>query len=99
VGTDSDYVDAYFVLDTQTRNRTDFSNYDALKNSAAQLGVALKFERIYDVYKRYRFTWFDLAVAFVAVAPPLALGWRVLARIVRLRKTIGMISPPRQQSV
>jgi hypothetical protein len=94
VGTNSDYVDAYFVLDTQTRKHRDFPSYDALRNSAAQLGIPLKLERIYDVYKRYRFTWFDLAVALIAFLPPLVFGWLLLDRIVRLRKTIGNVLRP-----
>jgi hypothetical protein len=90
VGTDSDYVDEYFILDTLTRNRADFTSYDLLKKAAAQVRITLKLERIYDVYRRYRFTWFDVVIAFIAIAPPLAVGSLLLVRIVRLRKTMGV---------
>ena len=83
--TDAD-VDSYFVLDTQTSKRIDLLTYDALRDSAARLGIPLKLEHIYDVYKRYRFTWVDVAFASLAGIPPLVFGGLLLNRISRLGK-------------
>jgi hypothetical protein len=90
VGPDGD-VDTYFLLDTQTSKHTNFLSYDTLRNSAAQLGIPLKLEPVYDVYKRYRFTWVDLAFALLASIPPLVFGWLLLRQIARLRKSDGDI--------
>ena len=86
-GQNSSSVDAYFALDTQTGKRTVFSNYDELRAAAGQLGVSLKLEPIYNVYRRYRFTWFDVLAGFLLLAPPLVSAYFLFRWIARVRRT------------
>lgn len=75
----------YFFLNTQTGRHTDFPTEDALRTAASEIGITLKLEPIYDVYRRYRFTWFDALAAVLLFAPP-TIGIVLLIRsIVRLR--------------
>jgi hypothetical protein len=50
-------IDSYFLLDTRTRQRTDFPTYDALRDTASKLSIPLRLERIDVLYWRYRVTW------------------------------------------
>jgi hypothetical protein len=86
-GQSSPSIDRYFVLDTRTGKRTDFTTDTALRSAASMLGIELKLKPIFEVYRQYRFTWFDLAAALVMFLPPLlAVAW-FLRSIVRLRHT------------
>jgi hypothetical protein len=87
-GQDSISMDRYFAVDTRSGKATNFANEEALRVSASQLGVTLKLEPIFKVYRRYRFTWFDgLATALLFLPPAAAAGF-ILRSIIRLR-TIG----------
>jgi hypothetical protein len=86
-GQSSPSIDRYFVLDTRTGKRTDFTTDTALRSAASMLGIELKLKPIFEVYRQYRFTWFDLAAALFMFLPPvLAAAW-FLRSIVRLRHT------------
>ncbi len=89
---ESNDVDRYFLLDTQTGQRTDFANYDAMHNAVAHLGIQLNLERINVVYSRFRFTWFDVLVGVLLCLPPLSYLALLARQILRLRK-IGQLSP------
>lgn len=87
LGQESDQVDSYFLLNTETGKRMQFQNYDALHSRAEQLNINLNLEPIYTVYGRFRFSWFDVFTGLLFCIPPL-LGFALLiTRIVRLRRT------------
>jgi hypothetical protein len=92
LGTNSNPIDFYFVLDTQTGRKTVLPNYDALRNTANQLGIQSQLEPISVVYSRYRFTWFDVFVGVLFFVPPLIGFFLLTAWIVRLRGTRMLIS-------
>ena len=86
---DNPTLDRYFILDTRTGSRTDFTTDSALREAAAKLGVNLSLEPISKLYSRYRFTWFDIAAALLLVLPPM-IAVALLARsILRLRRLGG----------
>ena len=83
----SDEVDSYFVLDTRSGRHVALPTYDALRKSAQEAGVALKLEEIGTVYRRFRFTWFEVLVGILFAGPPI-LAFVFLARWVsRVRRT------------
>jgi hypothetical protein len=75
-------LNSYFLLDTRTGKRTNFTTYDTFAAAARRLGVEPKLEPIYTVYARYRFTWFEVFVGLLCAVPPLAglgiLRWWIL---------------------
>lgn len=79
-------LDRFFILDTRTGTRKDFTTEVALQEAVANLGIKLRLEPIAKVYGRYRFTWFDIVAAlFLGLPPAVAVGF--LARsIFRLRR-------------
>lgn len=80
-------VDSYFVLDTRTGKHVVVPSYDALQRAALAAGIALRLEDIGAVYRRYRFTWFDMLAGILFIGPPL-LAFVFLARwIIRVRRT------------
>lgn len=84
-GKDSSYVDSYFLLDTQTGERTQFQNYDALRTFATQLNVEPNLQPIYEVYSHYRFSWFDVFAGLLFCAAPIAGAFVLIRWIVRSR--------------
>lgn len=84
-GQDSSPLDRYFILNTQTGKHTDFPNEDELRVAASKLGMTLKLEPIFNIYHRYRFTWFDLAAAFLMIVPPIVAASFLLRSTVKLR--------------
>ena len=87
LGSNSDQLDGYFILDTQAGTRTDIPTLDALRLSAASLGIQLNLEPIETVYDHYRFTWFDVVSAFLLIVPPLIVAGLMVRWIVRLRRS------------
>jgi hypothetical protein len=87
-------IDSYFLLDTAARTRANFLNYDALTQAAQPLGIAPHLEPIYRVYKRYRFTWFDLSAIALALVPTLGIGFLIARRISRLRQLAPQTASP-----
>jgi len=85
LGQPSNDVDRYFLLDTQTGKRADFTNYDAIHIAASHLGVQLKLERIEVVYRRYRYTWFDVFVGLLLCVPPIVYAALLARQILKLR--------------
>jgi len=90
-------MDRYFLLDTRIGTRTDFATEDGLRTAASRLGIALKLEPIFEVYRRYRFTWFDTMAAILLFAPRIIVGGFLLRSILRLRgasiDSAGVVSP------
>jgi hypothetical protein len=90
----SQRVDSYFLLDTQTGKRTNFPDYQSLRAATEPLGIRLKLERITTVYSRYRFTWFDVFAVYLFCFPPLIAAIFLVRWIVRLRRLRGPSSQP-----
>ena len=86
IGQDSIAVDTYFDLDTAKGAITEFKSIEDLRQRASNEGVQINLRNFYDVYREYRFTWFDYcALATLLIVP--ALGFLFLARWVwRVRK-------------
>ncbi len=87
LGQDSNQVDCYFLLDTQTGRRTPFKTYDELRQRALQLNIQLNLQPIYSVYAKYRFSWFDVCAGLLFGVPPLVGFVVLIRRVVRLRRT------------
>jgi hypothetical protein len=84
-GQDVPTLNRYFLLDTRTGKHSDFATEVALRMAASELGITVKLEPIFNVYRRYRFTWFDAFAAALLFVPPI-IGIVLLIRsIVRLR--------------
>jgi hypothetical protein len=83
---DSQRVDSYFLLDTQTGKRINYSDYESLRVATEHLGVRLNLERIAAVYSKYRFTLFDVFAGLLFCLPPLVAAILVVRWIVRLRR-------------
>ena len=90
----SNQVDSYFVLNAQTGKRTTLQNYDALRNTALQLGTQLNLEPIQTVYSRYRFSWFDVFVGMIFCGPMIISFLMLVRWIIRLRRTRGLSAQP-----
>jgi hypothetical protein len=79
-------VDYYFLLDTGSHTRTNFPTYDALTQTAQAIGIHPNLEPLYRVYKRYRYTWFDLTALALFLVPVIGAGLLLIRRIWRLRQ-------------
>jgi hypothetical protein len=88
-------VDTYFILDTRTGKRSNFQSASALSAAAARLGIAPNLRPINEVYSEYRFTWFDVFVGILFIAPPLIAVGFLLRRIIRLREQEACSVPSR----
>ena len=83
-----DRVDHYFLLDTEAHTRTNFESYDALAKAAHASGIQPHLEPLLTIYRRYRYTWFDLSALALAFVPVLGAGFAIGRRIWRLRKSV-----------
>jgi hypothetical protein len=86
LGTNTDQVDSYFILDTQVAKRTEFKDFYVLQQQARSLGIEPKLEPINAVYSRFRFSWFDAFVGLVFLLPPAVGAFLLILWIVRLRR-------------
>jgi len=82
-----DRVDYYFLLDTETRARTNFDNYDALAKAAQASGIRPHLEPLLTIYERYRYTWFDLSALALFLVPALGAAFAIGRRTWSLRKS------------
>lgn len=82
-------IDSYFLLDTDAHTRTNFDNYDALTQAAQPLGIAPHLEPLYRVYKRHRYTWFDLTAILLALIPTVGAGYPITRRVLGLRHSVA----------
>jgi hypothetical protein len=80
-----DYIESYFLLDTRTGKHESFPTYEALRDKARQMGIALSMERISAVYSKYRYTWFEILAAIVLLGPPLIFACLLIRWVLRLR--------------
>lgn len=80
-------VDSYFLLDTEAHTRANFDTYNALTRASQAFGVEPKLEPLFRVYKRYRYTWFDAFAIALSLIPVFGLGFLLVRRISRLRKS------------
>jgi hypothetical protein len=84
---DNTDVDSYILLDTQTDNRTNFEDYNSFRAAALEMGIEPRLEPIFTVYRRYRFSWFDVLIVVLLCGPPLAALLSLARYIFRLRRT------------
>jgi hypothetical protein len=84
-GQEAPRVNRYFVLDTQTGKHLDFDTEGQLGDAAARSGTQLRLEPVFDVYRRYRFTWFDYIAGVLVIAFPILAAAALLRRIFRIR--------------
>lgn len=84
--TEGEQIDSYFFIDTQTGKRLDFKTYNDLRDVALKLGIQLNLLPIDDVYRRYRFTAFDIFAGFLLFAAPILAAVFFLRWIVKLRR-------------
>ena len=89
-----DRVDYYFLLDTDAHTRANYDNYDDLTRAARAQGISPHLEPLFDVYERYRFTWFDLTARLLALTPVVVFGWLLWHRIRWLRRTTAPPASP-----
>src|SRR5258706_11155596 len=94
VGNNYGQMDSYFLMDAQTGKRSDFRTYDELNSAAQTLGIQPDLRHIDDVYRKYRFTWFDTFGAFLLFVPPVVAADLLLSRILKLRRTRAEVSQP-----
>jgi hypothetical protein len=87
LGEDTNQVDAYFLLDTQLGKRKHFQNYDALRQSALELGIEPNLQPINTIYSKFRFSWFDVVAGLMFCLPPFIGGLVLVFWIVQLRRT------------
>lgn len=83
---DSNQVDCYFLLDTQTGKRTPFKTYDELRQRASELNIQVNMQPIYNVYAKYRFSSFDVFAGLMFCVPPIVGLFVLIRQIVRLRR-------------
>lgn len=91
---DSAKIDSYFMLDARTGKRTKLPNYDALSSAAGQLGIQLHLEPIDRVYRKYRFSWFDVFAGVLFCVPILIAFFFLVRWVLRLRRTRGPALQP-----
>lgn len=89
----SQRVDSYFLIDTETGTRINFSDYESLRAAIEPLGIHPKLEPIATVYSRYRFTWFDVFADLLFCLPPLVAAIFLVRWIILLRRLSGTFSP------
>jgi hypothetical protein len=89
-GQEAPKVNRYFVLDTQTGKHLDFDTKGQLGDAAARSGTKLLLEPVFDVYRRYRYTWFDYIAGVLLIAFPILAAAALLTRIVRIRNLSGL---------
>ena len=82
----SDQIDTYFLLDTQSGKQVRFPDYAALRAKAQELGISSNLEPIASVYSRYRFTWFDVFAGLLFLVPPLISAFLLLRWTLRMMK-------------
>ncbi len=92
--TDYDAVVYYFLLDTTTGERGDYPRYEGLRDAAAKMRIQLSLKRIDDVYRRYRFTWFDGLAAIGMFGVPLLCGCLPFIWALRIRESRHLPPPP-----
>jgi hypothetical protein len=81
-----DYIESYFLLDTRTGKHESFQTYEALRDKAQEMGIALGMERISVVYSKYRNTSFEMLAVLVLLGPPLIFACLLIRWVLRLRK-------------
>jgi hypothetical protein len=79
-------IDHYFLIDGRIRTRRDFGSLESLKSDAVQKGLKLDLQPVDEVYRRYRFTWFDAFAAFLFCAPLAVYAGLLLWWLIRLRR-------------
>ena len=80
-------VSFYFMIDTQAGHRSNFSTQEELRDAAIKAGLSVDLKSIHKVYIKYRYTWFDLLVAIIEVAPILIFAVLLGKLILKLRRT------------
>ncbi len=86
IGQDSNFVNAYFELDTVKHTHTEFKSLDELQQRVAGEGVSLKLRTFSSVFNDYRNTWFDYLAGLILLLVPTVGLLALVRRIWRLRQ-------------
>jgi hypothetical protein len=90
-----DRIDYFFLLDTDAHTRTNFQTYDALTQAARGLNIQPQLQPIFGIYRRYRFTWFDLSAIALFLIPALGAAFAILRRARRLQRDAAPVADER----
>jgi hypothetical protein len=90
---DTNQINFYILIDTKTGKRTNFPSGDALENAARKLGIQPKLEPIWNIYSRYRWTWFDGLSLALLLVPPMVCILLWARWLFRLRARNAMPKP------
>lgn len=55
-----DFIDSYFILDTRSRQQSNFATYSDFEQRVRELGIELRLELFETIHSRYYFSWFDV---------------------------------------
>ena len=88
-------IDHYFLIDGKVRSRRDYGSLESLKSDAVQKGLKLNLQPVDEVYRKYRFTWFDAFAAFLFCVPLAVYAGLLLWWLIRLRRnrTLALTTP------
>lgn len=94
LGSESDQVDRYFILDTLHGKRVNFKDRGSFEQRVRGFGFEPKLESINSIYSRFRFSWFDVFAGLLLLIPPIGGAILLLVWIVRLRRTRDFAAAP-----
>lgn len=94
LGSESDQVDRYFILDTLHGKRVDFKDRGSFEQGVRGFGFEPKLEPINSIYSRFRFSWFDVFAGLLFLIPPIGGAILLLVWTVRLRRTRDFAAAP-----
>lgn len=94
LGENSDEVDGFFIIDTQTGKRTNLPNYEALSAEARRLGIDLALVSIYELYSQYRYSRFELLAGLLFLGPQLVMVYLLIRWIRQARLSRNLAAQP-----
>jgi hypothetical protein len=92
-GQASSAIDLYFLLDTRTGKRQDFSSYETVREAAQKVRVQVRLIPVADIYSEYRFTWFDGIAAISLFGLPIVGAVILFRRIMIVRRGRPITQP------
>jgi hypothetical protein len=78
--------DRFFVMDTRSNERIDYSSLAELEMAARKLNAPFALESVDAVYEKHRYSWGDFVLVAVFAVPPLFIGWFLVRALWYLRR-------------